>query len=154
MSVTFSVCKENLVMQNDKVMVSYTILYPPTFDKTPVVDPEYPEYGAISPENPWDLNVNNYNAREILQSLGVELTEDLCGIIDPTKLLDTCNNNLATINVLPNLDGGTESEESVGKNGCTFINCGRSVGYFNHRFNKLKELVLIAIQNDAIITFG
>lgn len=152
MSVTFYVAKESLKMVNDRVVVIYHEIYPEGFDRTPVVDSEYPEYGAIAPSNPLSLNLSNSNARNILQTLGVDDSE-LVGCLEPAKLLPACQNALSTLRSVPALDDGTPNRELSG-NGPTIILCGHRPGYFEDRFSRLRELAEAAIANEAVIAYA
>ena len=159
MSVTFSVCKETLEMRDEKVIVRYTSLYPDDFDNTPRIDPDMPEYGAIPPENPWDLNVSNINCLDLLRTLGLweegRDPSDLHGVLDPAKLALACDQALSTLQAVPEIDMGTNSrEDEPGQKGCRMVICGHMPGYFTNRFEWLKKLAVIAQERYAVIGYS
>lgn len=156
MSVTFSIAKEKLLEWNGEPNICLSPIYPEGFDNTPKIDPEYPEYGELYPDNPWELNVTNSNAFELLNILGVPQTEycgTLCGN-DLTTIVRIGSECLATLVAAPELmDMGTPSHESKGSKGCTIIQCGHHPGWYTDRITKIVELATIALAHDACISF-
>lgn len=155
MSMTFYVAKEELKMYEGKVVTMVTCLYPPNFDNTPVVDPEYPEYGAIHPDNPWEINLSNTNAMMILRLLGFENEGEYTGHIgELDKLIQSANHVLATCQSIPEIDGGALTEESRGEKGCLIIECGIREGYIAERVKQLMNLATIAKENEAVLAYS
>jgi len=178
MGVSFYLVKENVKMVDGEPVINYGIVYPPNFDRTPVVDPEYPEYGALPPENPWEINVNQHNFVRLAKSLGiiVDNEESWSGLItNLADFIDQCRSMLATVLSIPAFDAGEQtvvsrnvSLESIvnaaatGNTalasecelGATFIHLGTSEGYFARQLPRLIELAEIAIANEAVISYA
>ena len=156
MSITFYVAKETLELIDNNVLAVYRMMYPEGFDNTPIVDPEYPEYGALPPSNPWELNVTNSHGIEILRMLDLfdETAEDLTGHINPAILADRCQNAIGTINSIPEFDAGADTVEHQGETGPKFISCGLQPGYFVDRIGKLLELATIAREREEMICYA
>jgi len=152
MSVTFSVSSESIEQLEGKAVRHIRTLYPEGFDNAPVVDPEYPEYGGLPPQNPWEMNVSNVNAVDLLRTLKLydENSEDLMGVLNAWKLHRACEKALA--NLPP--DAGRPDVESRGSGGCRWIECGKTPGYYFERFSQLRDLAKIAIEIGAIISFA
>lgn len=149
MSVTFCLAKKVVGK------VGYQFLYPSDFDPTPVIDPEYPEYGAIPPDNPYTLNVHNDNAKEILRTFNITGELHNGGILDNLdEVIEICNQVIASVRTIPELDLGTPSVMSKFENGPLVVECGHLPGWYGDRFGKLLELATIAKQKEAVITYA
>ena len=154
MSVTFTVSMETIREFDGQPHVVYMPQYPQGFDPTPVVDPEFPEYGAIPPTSPWEMNVSNSNFSTIMQSLGLEFS-DWCGVIaDVTDLIARCEALLGTVRSIPEFDAGVKPTETRGEMGALIVNCGVRPGYLVDRIGTLLSLAIAARDAGAVVTFA
>ena len=135
-----------------------------TFAAYNVVDAEYQEYKEITPEgfdgpdydNPLSLNVANGNYIRLMQLLGLDHS-GYCGTWGDGSLQevkDKLTFALESLKAMPELDGGTLTEESKGKGGCVWIDCGLPDGYFQMRLTTLLGIVNKAIEVGGVVSFG
>ncbi len=149
MSVTFQIVKKI------PGQPGFQFITPDNFDPTPVVDPEFPEYGPIYPENPYHLNVHTDNATTILAMFGITGKLDCGGFLfDLDEVIQVCEQVLATIRSMPEMDEGTATSTTNDPSGLTWIKCGHIPGWYAHRFGKLLELAIIAKKKDAVICYA
>lgn len=162
MSVTFHVSMEEVCEFDGEPRICYAIQYPPGYDNTPSVDPDWPEYGAcVYPDNPWELNVSNANAWYLFETLGITVNEDngLCGVIvDVMDLIARCDAVIGTLAVIPQFDAATPDriirEENEWFVGSTMILCGRSEGYLEHRVAALRNIAIAAQSIGGVVSFS
>lgn len=154
MSVTFTVAMETIREFDGQPQVVYMPQYPPGFDNTPVVDPEFPEYGALPPDNPWDMNVSNTNFVTIMRSLGFEDFDYVGVIANVADLITRCEALLGTVRSIPQFDAGVEPREYRGESGATIIDCGVRPGYLNERIGTLLTIAIAARDAGAVISYA
>lgn len=159
MSVTFHVSMEEVCDFDGEPRICYAIQYPPGYDNTPLVDPDWPEYGAcVYPPNPWELNVSNDNAYYLMEAVGITVNEDngLCGVIaDLADLIARCDAVIDTLAIIPQFDAGTESTTiRYGDNGPAMVYCGRSEGYLHGRVSALRDIAIAAQSIGGVVSYS
>lgn len=94
----------------------------------------------VTPEP--EVNLSNRNARDLLTSLGIDASEDLCGTMDASAFRERLLIALATqpdhAGAMPTLTSGGPGS-IVG--GPVWVDCGREPGYFIERYGWLMEVV-------------
>lgn len=156
MSVTFTVSMETIREIDGEPRLIYMPQYPQGFDNTPVVDPDYPEYGAcVYPDNPWEMNVSNSNFAMIMRELGLEVNDEYCGVIaNVADLIARCEALLGTVKAIPEFDAGVKQTEFFGEAGARVINCGVRPGYLTDRIGTLLSIATVARDTGAVVAFA
>ncbi len=98
-------------------------------------------------------NMGYRNARDVFEYLGVEF--DYCGSVAVDELIERCSVALAVIGAGVAPSGSLETVTSIGTNGATFIDCGRSDDYMEMRINNILSYAKEAKASGASeITWG
>jgi hypothetical protein len=154
MSITFSIYKRILDETSSEPKFRYQEIYPAGFDPTPRIDPEMPEYGEIAPENPYDLNMANVNAVDVLKSLGLFEDGEYCGtIIDMADLIQRCDAFITVAALDETFDAAFDAYVHEKAGWATIVECGRNAGYRTDKAIILKAMAQIALANDAVISY-
>jgi hypothetical protein len=148
-SVTFVVCSPREETIGGQLVKVLHEIYPDGFDTTPKIDPDYPEFGAMEPDNPWSLNIGNDSAREVLKYLGLYDNDELVGLIEPQTMIDRCDEALAAIRDIAGIDCAVAPRiEGI------FVHCGRPAGYLKEQFQTLRKFAVEAIPRNAMIAYS
>lgn len=86
-----------------------------------------------------EVNVSNSNARTILEALGIDTSDGLCGEMPADLFLGSA----LLADALTPADAGVPAHHSVDHNGqlnTRVIDCGRPAGYMQDRLAQLAEL--------------
>lgn len=89
----------------------------------------------------FDVNVANMNARTLLVALGIDASDDLCGMMDAEQFLGAVLLAMA----VERDDSGVAPVE-VGGPGARMVDCGLRPGYFADRFSALHALATEAVR--------
>lgn len=156
MSVTFQVAKERIGDHNGLPLITYYPVYPAGFDPKQVID--HPEYGPISADNPWSINVTNDNATQLLQLLRQESEDAEMGLVGTIRnlagFIEACDSALEAIRSFPSLDSGTAATEIGRADGCRIVHCGVPAHYLRSRVSQLRVLAEIAKDVEGVISFA
>jgi hypothetical protein len=110
--------------------------------------PSAPVYARYDTDDDPSVNMSNTNASHLLNVLGFP-EADSCGRVSSEDFLGRV---LVALAVSPHDAGLPALTTSTG--GATFVECGRSEGYTQHRLDQLRTLAEFARGYDADITWG
>ena len=94
----------------------------------------------------FDVNLANVNARTLLAILGLDTSEDLCGMASGEDFLGRVLLALATDRDDSGVASAVVGGAPLGQRGATMIDCGLSAGYFGERFDALHALAQEAVR--------
>lgn len=103
------------------------------------------------------LNLSNANFRRLMDLIGIELGESLCGEFAGLGLQDLRDRTLFALDSLramPSLDAGTPTVEAVGTHGARWIDVGVREGYYESRLTALLAQLDIALETNELLLFS
>jgi len=103
------------------------------------------------------LNLSNTNFRRLMDLVGIELSESLCGEFAGAALEDLRQRTLfalESVRAMPALDGGTPSVEFVGARGARCVEMGLREGYFESRLSALLAEIEVALETGQPLRYA
>jgi hypothetical protein len=137
-----------------KPTILYLSVYPDGFDPNQMI--EDPDFGPLTSDNPWSINLANENAVRLLELLGQATRREygLGGLIcNLAEFIVACDNGLSAVTRSPELDASVGAQVGY-SDGFRIIRCGATHDYFNKHISRLRELALIGIEVGGILSFG